>query len=244
MFNAVTIKQKQEREKKIYMYKVKTIRGTIFCAPIKYSKEFVAALGNLVEGYLPVIVRDNGALPVFPVWQLSSPDDKEVILFNGEKIDLVQAVESEIDDMAIHTFSERCKIIFGKILEIKNHICTRIALAPSVIITENGVNDSSLYNRLYAIKIFEGYSLDSSDLSQVYRVDKKLGANDIKINHVANFHAESEFVINKIRKRYMGDFDINTMMNPEYKFSIDDMKAFFDFAPTSFTTFYNLYFKE
>lgn len=226
------------------MYNIKTLRGTIFCPPTKYTKEFVASLGNLCEGYLPVIVRDNGALPVFPIWQLSSPDDKEAILFNGEKIDLVQVVGNEIDDAAVHAFSERCKIVFSKILELKSRPCTRIALAPSVIITDKGVNSTPLYNRLFAIRVFDGSNLESSDLSQVYRINKTLGTNEVKINHVANFHAESELVINQIHERYMGDFDINTMVNPDYKFTIDDVKAFFDFATNSFNAFYKLYFPD
>lgn len=226
------------------MYNIKTFRGTIFCAPIKYSKEFVAALGDLIGGYLPIIVRDNSALPVLPVWQLSSPDEKEAILFNGEKIDLVQIVEGIVDNDALRVFSERCKVVFSKILEISGYSCTRIALAPSVIVTENGFSSASLNNRLFAIREFQGNSLDSSNLSQVYRINKNLGVKEIKINHVVNFHADSELVINQIRERYIGDFDINTMVNPEYKFSIDDVSAFFDFASESFTAFYNLFFPE
>lgn len=226
------------------MYNIKTLRGTVFCSPIRYSKEFVASLGDLGEGYLPVIVRDNSALPVLPVWQLSSPDEKEVILFNGEKIDLVQIVEGTVDNDYLHIFSERCKVVFTKILEVSSYSCTRVALAPSIIVTENGISSASLYNRLFNIREFQGNCLDSSNLSQVYRVNKKLGTKEIKINHVVNFHADSELVINQIRERYIGDFDINTMMNPEYKFSIDDVSAFFDFASDSFTAFYNLYFPE
>lgn len=230
------------------MYNIKTIRGTIFCPPIKYSKEFVSSLDNLGGEYLPVLIRDNGVLPVLPIWQLSSPDDKEMILFNGEKIDLVQVVESTIDDTAVRTFSERCKQIFCKILEIKEYPCTRIALAPSIIITEKGGSSVSLYDRLYTIRDFQGTHLESSNLSQVYRVNKVLGSREIKINHVVNFHADSELVtisgVNQIRERYMGDFDINTMANPDYKFSIDDVKEFFDFVPDSFIAFYNLYFPK
>lgn len=226
------------------MYNIKTFRGTVFCSPIKYSKEFIASLGDLVEGYLPVIVRDNGALPVLPIWQLSPPDEKEAILFNGEKIDLVQVVEDVVDNNALRTFSERCKVVFNKILEVTGYSCSRIALAPSVIITEKGISSDSLYNRLFAIREFQGNCLESSNLSQVYRINKKFSSKEIIINHVVNFHADSELVVNQIRERYIGDFDINTMVNPEYKFSIDDVSAFFDLASDSFTAFYNLYFPE
>lgn len=226
------------------MYNIKNIRGTFFCTPIRYSKEFVTSLGDLCKGYLPIIIRDNGALPVFPLWQLSSPDEKEVIMFNGEQIDLVQVVERAIDDEAIRTFAERCKMIFGKIQEITGHPCTRVALAPSVIVTENEITSVTLYNRLFIIHEFQGNCLDSSNLSQVYRVSHKLGENDVTINHVVNFHAERELVDNQIRNRYMGDFDINTMINPEYRFSIDNVKQFFDFASSNFASFYNLFFTE
>ena len=105
-----------------------------------------------------------------------------------------------------------------------------------------------MYDRLYTIRDFQGTHLESSNLSQVYRVNKVLGSREIKINHVDNFHADSELVtisgVNQIRERYMGDFDINTMANPDYKFSIDDVKEFFDFVPDSFIAFYNLYFPE
>ena len=229
------------------MYNIKTIRGTIFCQPIGYSKEFVASLDNIVNDYLPVLVReirDNGALQVLPIWQLSSPDEQEVIMFNGEKIDIVKVMEKEIDTNDVIAFSNRCKTVFSRILEIKGYSCSRIALAPSIIVTENGVTSVSLYNRLFRILDFQGTNLESSNLSQVYRVNQSLGTNVIIINHVVNFHAESELVSNEIRRRYIGDFDINTMDKPEYKFSIDDVKQFFDMAPSNFSLFYNLFFSK
>lgn len=230
------------------MYNIKNLRGTIFCPPIRYSKEFVAALTEVANEYIPVIVRDNGALPVLPIWQLSSPDERELILFNGEKIDLVQRVEHEIDDDTIHAFAERSKVVFNKVLGVANVVCTRIALAPSVIVSEKGAKPSALYNKLFSINSFEGTHLDTSNLSQVYRVTKTIREKDVKINYVSNFRLENELVnlngINQMRERYMGDFDINTMVNPEYKFSVDDVKEFFDLSPAMFASFYNLYFGE
>ena len=223
------------------MYNIKDLRGTIFCPPIRYGKEFVAALSEVANDYIPVIVRDNGALPVLPIWQLSSPDEREMILFNGEKIDLVQRIEHEIDDNAIHAFAERSIVVFSKVLEVANVICTRIALAPSVIITEKGAKPSALYNKLFSINSFEGTKLDTSNLSQVYRVNKTIREKDIKINYVSNFRLENELVnlngINQMRERYMGDFDINTMVNPEYKFFVDDVKEFFKLSPSMFASF-------
>ena len=230
------------------MYNIKNLRGTIFCPPIKYTKEFVASLADVVNDYVPVIVRDNGALPVLPIWQLSSPDEKELLLFNGEKVDLVQIIEGEINDDKIYLFAERCKLVFSKIMEITGYVCTRIALAPSVIITEKGTRPSILYNKLFSINLFDGVQLDTSNLSQVYRVDKIINNKQIKFNFVANFHMENELVnvggVNQMRERYMGDFDINTMVNPEYRFSDTDVKEFFNISPSLFTAFYNVYLGE
>ena len=230
------------------MYNIKTLRGTIFCSPVKYSKELVIALSDYFEGYLPVIIRDNGGIPGLPVWQLSSPDEKEVLIFNGEKIDLIRLVENVVDNAFIISFSERCKKVFVKLLELINSSCSRMALAPSVIVTEKDVKAPSLYKRLFSIIDFEGVPLDSSNFTQVYRVNKTITDREITINHLSNFQAENELVnmsgINQMRERYIGDFDINTMVNPEYRFSFDDVKSFFDLVPSLFSSFYNLYFSE
>ena len=228
------------------MYYIKTLRGTIFCPPIQYSKEFVANLGAIVEGYLPILIRDNNALPIFPVWQLSSPDEKELLAFNGEKIDLISVVESEINDEQVSAFCERCKVVFGRIMELMGNPITRIALAPTVVITENGVRPTALYNSLFNVHEFDGVELDSSNLSQVYRVEKAIGEQKVKINFVANFKAENELITtgngNQLRVRYVCDFDVNTMPLPQYKFNYADVSGFFDSVPAYFAHFYNKFF--
>lgn len=228
------------------MYSIKSLRGTIFCPPVKYTKEFVDRLAGIIDGYLPIIVRDSNSLPILPVWQLSSPDEKELLAFNGEKIDLIQIVESKIGDEQIQAFCERCKIVFGKILEVMGFVCTRMALAPSVIVTENGVRPEGLYNRLFNIREFDQVQLESSNLSQVYRIEKLIGDSSRLINHVANFKAENELVTtsngNQLRQRYICDFDINTMPLPEYRFALVEIGAFFGMAPAMFASFFGLYF--
>lgn len=230
------------------MYNTKTLRGTIFCTPIKYTKEFISSLAGVIDDYIPTLVRDNGMFPGLPTWQLSSPDDKEILAFNGDKIDLVQIVESELGEEQIVNFALRCKIVFGRILETTRYVCTRIALAPSVIIAEKAAKPTALYNRVFAIRELEGVSLDTSNISQVYRLNKIIGGSEIVINHVSNFRVENELVtiggINQLRERYMGDFDINTMVNPQYKFSVADVMEFYDIAPSWFIKFYNLYFTD
>ena len=228
------------------MYNIKTLRGTIFSSPIQYSKEFVTSLAGIVDGYLPMIIRDNNALPIFPVWQLSSPDEKEMLVFKGEKIDLIRAVEEGINDEHICEFTKRCKTVFGKILKETSNPCSRIALAPSVIVTENGTKPTELYNRLFCIHEFDGVDLDSSNVSQVYRVERDIGEKNVKMNFVANFKLENELIStgkgNQILLRYICDFDLNTMPLPEYRFTIDDVNRFFDIAPASFIQFYNIFF--
>ena len=229
------------------MYRIKTLRGTIFCPPIKYTKQFVETLAVTLEGYLPVLIRDSNALPILPMWQLLSPDEKEVLAFNGEKIDLVKTVEAEIDEEQIEAFCERCKVVFGNILEATGFVSTRIALAPSVIVTENGERPAALYNKLFNVKEFGQTQLDTSNVSQVYRVEKSLGGNPRMINYVANFKAENELITtangNQLRMRYMCDFDVNTMPQPDYKFTIAEVNEFFGIASASFAEFYNAYFE-
>lgn len=231
------------------MYNITTLRGTMFYTPLRYTRDFVNSLAGVVDGYLPALMRDPNALPVFQIWQLESPDQKELIAFNGNKIDLIKQVEGEMDDSGIASFAERCKAVFGRIMEATgNNVSPRIALAPTVVIANNGTRPETLYNHLFACREFKNALLDTSNLSQVYRVVKSIGGKDIKINHVANFHADSQIVnigaVNNIRERYICDFDINTMADPDYKFDKSEMEDFFSMSSGCFTDFYNYYFSE
>lgn len=224
------------------MYNITTLRGTIFCAPIRYSREFVESLSEKMEGYVPMLVRDNGVLPmIFTGWQLISPDEKEFLIFNGEKIDLVKQVGGELDNEGLTAFVERCREVLGKIMEVTGNICKRVAFAPSVIVTENGSRPTELFRRLYSIQEFDGVQLESSNLSQVYRVDKEIEGRGVRINHVANFYAGNGIVGSQ--ECYMCDFDINTMGTPDSKFTVVGINDFFDMAPKCFEKFYELYFK-
>lgn len=230
------------------MYDMTTLRGTMFYTPLRYTREFVNSLAGAVEGYLPALVRDPNALPMFQIWQLESPDQKEIIAFNGNKIDILKQVEGKIDDNGIASFAERCKTVFGRIMEAAgNNVSPRIALAPSVVIANNGTRPDALYNRMFTCREFKNALLDTSNFSQVYRVVKLIGGKNIKINHVANFHADSQIVnigANNINERYICDFDINTMADPDYKFGKMEMEEFFSMSSGYFTDFYNYYFSE
>ena len=206
------------------MYKVKSIRGTIFCAPVKYSKEIVASLAEILNNYMPVLVRDSSMLPFvsFLTWQLSSPDEEETLFFNGDKIDLVKNYGNNIDDVEISSFIHHCKDVFCKIMEITGYACSRLAFAPTVMVSENGVRPDALYERLFGIREFQHTSPSISNVSQVFRINKNIGGKDIVINHVANFHAENEIVSlngrNQLTETYQCDFDINTMVDHNYRF--------------------------
>ena len=229
------------------MYNIKTLRGTIFSVPIKYSKEFVQCLAGMVDGYMPIQVRDNGVLPILPIWRLTSPDEKDVLAFTGDKIDLMKIVEGNFDNNDIKSFAERCKKVFGRIMEVTGKICTRVALAPSVIVVEKGNKSTELFSRLYRIQKFGDVQLESSNVSQVYRVDKEIEGKAVRINFVANFYAESDRItengVSQMRERYMCDFDINTMVNPDNKFTTVGINEFFEMAPECFKEFHELYFE-
>ena len=217
----------------------------MFYTPLRYSREFVARLSDVVDGFIPAIVRDPNALPIFQLWQLESPDQKERLAFNGDKIDLLKQVDCELDDAAIVEFTERCKAVFGKIMDVTGiNLSPRVALAPTVVV----VSPEALYARLFSAREFNNTPLDTSNLSQVYRVVKNICGKVIKLNHVANFHADSQIInlgaINNVRERYLCDFDINTMADPDNKFDRAGMEEFFTMSAVCFADFYNYYFSE
>lgn len=231
------------------MYNITTLRGTMFYTPLRYTREFVASLEDVVEGFIPAFVRDPNALPMFQLWQLESPEQKEILAFNGDKIDLVKQVDGETDDDTIAAFAERCKAVFGKIMDVTgNNLSPRVALAPTVVVANNGTRPEALFARLFLAREFNHTPLDTSNLSQVYRVVKSIGGKDVKLNHVANFHEDSQIInlgaINNVRERYLCDFDINTMIDPDYKFNKGGMEEFFSISAACFADFYNYYFSE
>ena len=227
------------------MYNITTIRATIFYTPIKYSKEFVSSLSNILVDFVPVIMRNDNPLQVPQTWQLISPDEKDVLVFNGDKIDYVRIIEGQMDEASISAFVNHSSEVFGKIMEGSNYPCSRIALAPTVVITENGARPDALYERLFGIREFQQTRPAISNVSQVFRVNKVIGGKDVTINHVANFHVVSELVNvngrNQIRERYLCDFDINTRVDPNYRFNLGEVKEFFTLSTTSFNDYYNLY---
>lgn len=232
------------------MYNIKALRGTMFCPQINYTQNFVSELNELLQGYVPVlIVQDTGNfVPTIPTWRLSSSDEDEVILFNADKIDIILKIDAPIEDVSIVSFANHCKLVFEKILSIKGYVSTRLALAPTLVVAENGIRPDSLYKRLFAIQEFQHSCPEISNVSQVFRVNKLICGNDVKVNFVANFHLANGILFingnNQIRESYLCDFDINTMANQGYKFGIDEMKNFFDISVENFKSFYNLYFSK
>ena len=223
------------------------LRGTIFCPQIKYTKEFVIELNKFLADYMPVlIVPEGNFLPVSSMWKMVSSDEQDVLLFGGEKVDIIRKVYSSVNQTVIVDFTEYCKLVFEKILQLSGYTSLRLALAPTILITENGERPNSLYDRLFSLREFQHSSPEISNVSQVFRVNKSICGHEVKVNHVANFHLENELVVingvNQIKEYYLCDFDINTMANCGYKFDINSMKEFFDIAVTSFDDFYNLYF--
>ena len=198
------------------MYNIKTLRGTIFCAPVKFSREFVAGLNAVILDYMPVLVREAGILSVSQPWQMVSPDGKELLLFTGDKIDVMRAVCAEGEDADVVAFAEHCKEIFGRILELTGYACSRLALAPSVVFAEGGTIPDALFEKLFATREFKNEKACISNVSQVFRITTKIGGKDIRVNHLANFHVENAVVNvngkNQLREQYLCDFDINTMV--------------------------------
>lgn len=228
------------------MYNVKMLRGTIFSAPIQYSKKFVEDLAETVPSYVPVLVRDSGIPPILPVWQLTSPDEKDFLAFTGEKIDFVRVVEGEIgrDDMC--AFVSRCNEVFGKVMLVAGNICTRVAFAPSLIVSNHGCKPTALYEKIYKIHSYDGVGLDTSSMNQVYRIKKNIDDQEVAINLLANFYAEEKMMGNssmKSESRYICDFDINTSVNPANRFTSDRVAKILEVGLVCFEEFQKLYFE-
>ena len=227
------------------MNSIVKLRGTIFCVPIPFARDFVAEMSDALKDFTPlVIVNAMPVPPFFQTWQLNSPDNREALVFSGDKIDLFQNTEEMPSGEISNSFIDRCKIVFNKIMKLKNCKCSRMALAPTMAVEK----PEKLYERLFKILEFQDAKLDSSNLSQVYHMKKNLLGKEILFNYVVNFRNDTSIVQNagreQLREKFIADFDINTKQDPQYRFDDSMLNKFFDVAAACFKDFYELYMGE
>lgn len=229
------------------------LRGTVFTDPIAYSPEFVAAISDVLEGYLPSflsVVPANNIAPnnvVQNFWELVNPISGERIQFNNIKIDIIQNCDTVVSLDKITAFTEHCSSVFKLIASVTKQKMSRLAIAPSFSCIDTDENIKKFSQSIFIKNSFKGSQLDNCVYNNIFRVSEKINGKDITINYLVNVFATNrvEFVDGKnlIRETIAIDFDINTFANAGYVFELNDSESFFAQAPRMCEEFLNFYFE-
>ena len=217
------------------------LRGTVFTnQPIAYNSDNISKLMGLFVNYVPSLIAPNipnGLAPI-PIdqqpWKLVSSYSSVDIVFNGNKIDILQNIGTIYNEQKIQEFANIVTDSVDKIVNQFNLEITRIALSPNYALKISDVGSlQSFAKKIFAKNIFENESIDSCNFNAVFRVNKQIGRlNDVKVNFLAKFEEgsiveQTQGTPDTIVPCLCFTFDINTYPVAGLKFDNIDIIDFF-----------------
>lgn len=239
-------------------FNVANLRYTIFTPKVSYSQENLVKLMALFPGYLPTLLQRPIPIQVLgnlsvqlenEPWQLMSIDKRECICFYDEKIDIIISCDQTMYSSKEHnSFNVHALDMMSKIIDGFNFDVYRIAYAPTLLFSDEEKSFvSSFSERVFKINSFQNTSLSNLDFTQVYRLEKRLDDKMFLINHLIRFMS-SEHLVRKNNEFSKSDsltisVDINTYVNPEYKFGRIEVEKFLSESPSWCNDLLNLYFQ-
>lgn len=232
--------------------KIKELRGTIFLPTISFDKKLCDRLSVYLNEFIPVLsfpmMIGNLRIEQQGGWAMTSLDFKHKLSFLDGKIDYTYIFEpNQGNHDAFNSFLNTCANIFKVIMDYTQNNITRIAIAPSFIVKEDGEKVKNIIRDYFEINRFKDRPVDSCDFNQVYRTIENINGLDVTINYVSKFRVEQIQTVTDgnvtIEDSMVIDFDINTYPNPKIKFDntfADDFCKKSDDMCNEFMKFYSL----
>lgn len=240
------------------------LRATVFTGPIVYESNNLQRVTELLpvdDGFVPSQVTPMQFIPGLNIpipisqgnmpteWEMFSAKTQYRIHFGPQKIDIVKnSFKAEEQIGYENNFCEWAKDFFERIIARFSLTPTRLAFAPTYTpewtknFKKQEFNDS-----IYKKTMFKESPLEGLLFKQVYRVDELLGDRSVKFNYVAEAsegQSISENIQNKsltIKQMLNLSLDINTFQGNDIVFNIDELKDFFNNAPTYAKEFLEYY---
>lgn len=240
--------------------KTANIRGSIFVPKVAYNTVNLDKMRTAFPDFMPTVLSPM-AIPdvIYAVgamnnnaWRLISPDQMATISFYDDKIDIIINKEAmPYSEIEIAKCSSQFFELFKKIYDAFGFSSIRLALAPTLFLpfTEDApFTVTDFTKRIYSFNQFQGSSVDNCDFSQVFRVNRQLNNKNYLINHLTKFSTEffQEQKGDTIHtgQRMTISMDINTFVNPQYKFEEKEMYDFYDQSPKWCEELIHSYFNE
>lgn len=240
------------------------LRATIFTGPIVYDSNNLNRVAELLpeeDGFVPNQVTSLQLIPGLNIpvpisnkdmpteWEMFSEKTQYRIHFGPQKIDIVKNSFKLKEQIGFEKeFCDWASGFFERIIARFSLTPTRLAFAPTYIpewtkeFSKHGFNES-----IYKKTEFKGSSQEGLLFKQVYRVDEVLGVRNVKFNYVAEA-SEGQNIIENVQKKSITikqmlnlSLDINTFQKNDIVFDIDELKEFFNNAPTYAESFLEYY---
>ncbi len=237
------------------------IRGTIFVPMIQFSWELVQRLQSSLKDYIPSV--NTSSVPIFTTgngqlmdsviiapeeWSLTSPDKKQQVVFQAQKIDLIREINEDYSPNLVSVFGKSCQSLFSAITEFSNMKCTRIAIAP--MFEYAGSRDSiiAFANNSFKVNEFKNAKLDNCDFSQVFRIPENISGSTVTLNYLSKFYAINKVAsfngMNQLAEVTRIGFDINSKVDPNVIFNLEAIRDFFTKVSGFCEDFLSFYFHK
>lgn len=230
------------------------LRGTVFTQQINYSPQIVAALTDVLPGFLPsfvTVLPQNNSIPnaiVSNFWEMVNPNTGERVQFNNMKIDIIQSCDLPYKEEILSGFSDHCSTVFCRIAEITGQSSSRLAIAPTFSCIDDNQKIAQFAQGVYVNNTFRDARIDNCAFNNIFRINELIGEKSYLVNYLANVYAANRVDNiegkNLIRETIAVDFDINTFANEKYVFGIPEIKAFFDKSSQMSKSFFDFFFAD
>lgn len=241
---------------------IDNLRCSIFVPKVAYNGDNITKMMTAFPGYLPSSIPLGQVpfqlmgLPILPPdinnqpWQLTSSNNKEVITFYDDKIDIIINLSNiKYSVELLKETSKHCCEMFERIMNTFKFTSIRLAIAPTLRVPfgeKEHVTKSGFLSRVFLLNEFEGTHTDNCDFSQVFRINRQLHDKTYLVNHLIKFSTEQ---INKIENNTLhvnevlvSSLDINTFVNPTYNMGISELNEFYQKSPNWCENLINYYF--
>lgn len=231
------------------------IRGSLFLPQIEFNWKFVSQLQVLLPEYIPSFVASDTPQVIREMfltpgnWMLISPDKKEILAFQAQKIDYIITNVGETYSVdSVRSITDRIKRLFESIIELVDQKSSRLAIAPTFKYMWEDSNLKKFINSVYTNNSFKESCVCNCDFSQVFRVKEKINDKYYILNYLSKFYTLTSPKVDKGVRTFtefnMLDFDINTFVKTEYSFDKLAVTDFFEKAADLCSAFMQFYFKE
>lgn len=230
-------------------------RGTIFVPKfIGYSEDNAANYHGLLDGAkpIPVPVPSPFGVPMQPEalqsggnWQLVRGVTRIVFLPN--RIDIIKDWISPRNEKEEKEFLELCSRVFGEILSHEGLTASRVAYAPAFARDKDSTfNDGLVWDCLLTKPNFDSLTPLEVSVVRNFRSKKIIAGKEYDINFRSSFASANHTLMDGTvaTGSVLVNFDINSIPEKDYAFTLDTLKCFFDTALEYSNSMYNYFLGE